>query len=289
MPAAGVGLTGQEEILSYEEILRFTSAAAAAGIRHVRVTGGEPLVRRGLDALIAGLASIPGIADVALTTNGSLLAGEAGRLKAAGLNRVNISIDSLDPRRFAAITRGGSLDKVMAGLEAALAAGLHPVKVNAVLLEGIEADLSRFVTLAWERPVHVRFIEQMPSKGSGGLEGRFVSRDRLLPLLERFGELHPDAPPAGAGPARYFRYDGAAGSIGFISPVSEHFCFSCNRLRLTADGRLLGCLFSRRETRVRPYLAGGDVEGLIAATIAGKSYDGLPARAGGRLMSRIGG
>lgn len=289
MPPGGLRPAGTDEILTGAEILRFATAAVRAGITRVRITGGEPLLRRGLQSLIAGLAEIGGICDLALTTNGSMLRKQALDLKNAGLMRVNISIDSLDPARFSRITGGASLRTVLAGLEAALDAGLQPVKVNAVMLAGIESDLSRFVALIRELPVHVRFIELMPVRESSA-DGGFVSSDRIFEMLTGYGSLKPATPPAGAGPARYFRLAGAAGTIGFISPVSHHFCGSCNRLRLTADGRLLGCLFADADVSIRPYLVDGDaLTRLIAGTIAGKRYNGMAGSLRTRMMSRIGG
>lgn len=300
MPPEGVPPLSHGDILSYEEIARFTAAAAAAGIRRVRLTGGEPLVRRGLSQLVAALAAVPGVSDLAMTTNGSLLAQHAAGLRAAGLKRINISIDSLNPGRFAGITGGARLEPVLAGLEAALAAGFDPVKINVVAMAGIERELGRFAALCREYPVHVRFIELMPVGRGRVWSGRFVSRGRLLAALEAAlgrepgirGGLMPAAPPVGAGPARYYRFAGAAGSIGFIGSVSEHFCRSCNRLRLTADGRLLGCLFSGDELDVRPYIVAGGREQLsrlIAGVISRKKYDRYASGGGRRQMSQIGG
>ena len=291
MPPAGVPPLDHRDILSYEEITRFAVAAVEAGIRRVRITGGEPLVRRGIAHLVGALAGVPGISDLAMTTNGSLLADRAGSLKAAGLTRLNISIDSLDPERFRQITGGARLEPVLAGLEAALAAGFEPVKVNVVALEGVERELKSMVALCRDHPVHVRFIELMPVGRGRAYAGRFLSRRRLLEELESFGGLMPAAAPAGAGPARYYRFAGAAGTIGFIGSVSDHFCASCNRLRLTADGRLLGCLFSGEEYEVRPFI-GGDrqlLAGVIAGAIGRKKYDRRADSRGRRQMSQIGG
>lgn len=294
MPPEGVRLADHSDILTYEEIIRFAEVAVDAGISRVRITGGEPLVRRGLTSLVAGLASIDGLTDLSLTTNGSLLAANADRLRAAGLSRINISIDSLDPVRFSRITRGASIKPVLAGLDAALAAGFEIVKVNAVMLDGIEDDLERFVSLQWEHPVHVRFIEFMPvGRRDRAADGkwRFVPRARLFERLEEFGELGPAASPGGAGPARYFRFTGARGSIGFISSMSEHFCASCNRMRLTADGKLLGCLFSDHEVDVRPFIGRGPeaLTSVIRRSIDSKQYNRQAGKPGERAMSQIGG
>ena len=277
--------------LSLEEIVNFAEAAVDAGVTRVRVTGGEPLVRQDCSLILRGLAAVPGIRDLSLTTNGLLLAGRAAALKTAGLSRINISLDSLDPSRYLEIT-GATLKPVLAGIEAALAAGFEPVKVNAVALEGIEGDLSSFVDLTMEKPVHVRFIEFMPighRLGSG--IWKFVSRERLITGLSEFGTLKPVDSPAGAGPARYFRFDGARGTVGFISSMSDHFCDSCNRLRLTADGKLRNCLFSDEEVDVRPLIAGSRAELIAAITdsMNSKRFSRRGVSPGGRTMAQIGG
>ena len=291
MPPQGVKFKDHEGILSYEEIERFTRVAAGMGISRVRVTGGEPLVRRQCADLVAALAGIPGIEDLSLTTNGSLLEAQAPLLRSAGLDRINISIDSLDPVRFAAITGGGRLDAVMAGLQASLEHGFAPVKVNVVMLAGIEEELERFVRLARELPVHLRFIECMPVGRSATGLWRFLPRRRILAGLMRFGELAPSAAPTGAGPARYFHLEGAAGTIGFISAMSDHICSSCNRIRLTADGKLRNCLFSEEEVDVRSLINGctADLSAAIRAAMVSKKYDRRRVRPGGRTMSQIGG
>lgn len=292
MPPEGVRYIRHDEILSFEEIVRFTEAAVGAGVTRVRITGGEPLVRGDCSSLVGRLARIPGIGDLSLTTNGSLLEKQAAALRAAGLSRINISIDSLDEARFARVTGGARLGPVLAGLESALDAGFSPVKVNAVMLEGIEEDLEDFVALTRERPVHVRFIEFMPiGRRLGRGLWKFVPRARLLARLETYGRLRPVASPGGAGPARYYKYDGARGTIGFISSMSDHFCSHCNRLRLIADGRLRNCLFSDEEVDVRPYIAGDPAElsRVILDSMNSKKFDRRGARPGARTMSQIGG
>lgn len=291
MPPEGVAFRDQSEILSYEEIVLFTRAAVKAGITRVRVTGGEPLVRRGCEEFISELAAIPELGDISLTTNGSLLAGHASGLREAGLTRINISLDSLDPDRFRRITGGASLEPVMEGLHAALDSGFEPVKVNAVMLDGIESELERFATLASDLPVHVRFIEQMPIGRYMQGRPRFVPRSRIQRLLGELVNLTPVPAPGGSGPARYFEFNGARGTIGFISAISDHICGDCNRLRLTADGTLRNCLFSDEEVHVR-HLIGGDSEALLLAILSsmkGKKYDHRLAGAGTRAMSQIGG
>lgn len=291
MPAEGVAGRPRRDILSFEEITKFTQAAADIGVTRVRITGGEPLVRRGLPELISRLARVPGIRDLSLTTNGAMLGKHAAELKAAGLSRINISINSLDPERFSHVTRGAELDPVLAGLEQALSLGFNPLKVNAVMLDGIEADVPAFVTLVKDRPVHVRFIEFMPiGKRRGGI-WKFVSRQRVMRELAAFGDLKPAHAPEGGGPARYFRFEGARGTIGFVSSMSDHFCSSCNRIRLTADGRLRNCLFSDDEVDVRPYIS-GDTEQLkrvILDSMNSKRFDRQAEDPGRRTMSQIGG
>lgn len=291
LPEGGAPLLLDRRVLTSGQIIAFTRAAAAAGISRVRITGGEPLLRPGLPGLLHSLRGIPGIRDLSLTTNGSRLAALAPELKAAGLDRINVSVDSLDPGRFASITRGGDLEQVMAGLRAALAAGIEPVKVNAVLLEGIEADLRDFVELARRLPVHVRFIEFMPIGMRRGGIWKFVPRRRILEALRQFGGLEPVNAPAGGGPARYYRMAGARGTLGFISSMSDHFCGECNRLRLTADGRLRNCLFSYEEVDMRRFLDGpqDDLTRAIRDSMNSKKFDRRGADPGPRTMSQIGG
>jgi len=312
MPKEGIRPAVHGALLDFSEMVRFAEAAVDAGVSRVRITGGEPLVRRGCVEFVERLAAIPGIIDLSLTTNGSLLEGLATQLRAAGLSRINISIDSLDGARFSQITGGADLAPVIAGLDSALSAGFTPVKVNAVALEGVEEDLADFVALTRERPVHVRFIEFMPigwrlgevdcggrRTGDFPTDGvnhtssnwRFVPRQQLLEALEAFGELRPVASPGGGGPARYFKFEGAEGTIGFISSMSDHFCSRCNRLRLTADGRLRNCLFSDEEIDVRP-LIGGDRSELTRAildSMNSKKFSRAAVNPGSRTMSQIGG
>ena len=274
MPADGIDKQAHGEILRYEEIALVVRAAAELGVRKVRLTGGEPLARLGLPDLVRMLASIPGIDDLSMTTNGTLLARHARALAAAGLRRVNISLDTLRPERFEQITRHGQLDDVWAGLAAAEAAGLNPLKLNMVVVRGLNDDevvefARRSVSDGW----HVRFIELMPiganvrwaggppeAGGTGGTVPIKEVRGRIEAAL---GPLEAAGPgrPAGNGPALYYRLRGAAGTVGFIAAMSEHFCHACNRLRLTADGRLRPCLMSDEELDLRPALrAGADLE-----------------------------
>ncbi len=299
----GIELKPREEILAYGEIERFVRIAVGEGIGHVRLTGGEPLVRRDIVSLVERLDAIDGIDGVTLTTNGSLLAGMARDLAAAGVRRVNVSLDSLDPDTYAEMTGGGDLRDVLAGLDAALEAGMEPVKVNVVVLPGFDQDVTRFAALTMDRPLHVRFIEYMPlgPEPRAGAYRTFVPAARILDALRAEGEasgwgsltpLGPQQAPSGWGPARYFRFEHASGTIGLIAARSEHFCATCDRLRLTADGRLRVCLFSDTEVDVRGALRTGtddDVRSLIRKAVALRPA-GHGMRSGTeRGMSQIGG
>jgi len=256
MPAEGINLFSHEDILSYEEIYRIATAAAELGIKKVRITGGEPLVRIGLSGLLRMLAQINTIDDIALTTNGTLLSQYADELKAAGLRRVNISLDTLKPDKFRLITRGGKLDDVLAGIDAAAAAGLNPIKINVVVMAGINDDeLIDLARKTVDEGWHVRFIERMPFNKEMA-SSTFVSVNEIREHLAVLGELEP-CTFKGNGPARYYRLPRSKGTIGFITPISEHFCFQCNRLRLTADGKLRPCLLSEQEIDLRQPLRQG--------------------------------
>lgn len=294
MPPEGVPFKQHDEILSYEEMAFFVAAAVEVGISKVRLTGGEPLVRRGVADLVRLIANTPGVDDISLTTNGLLLAPMAASLAEAGLSRVNVSLDSLDPARFQALTRGGLVAQTLEGIRAALEQRLHPVKVNAVLMPETLDELEAFVALTRDRPIHVRFIEWMPVGGCGPQTAeRPVTKAEVLVALRALGELVPVASPGGWGPARYFRFPGHKGTVGFISSVSDHFCNECNRLRLTADGRLKNCLFSNDEVDVRPAVRARDRVATLAAiraSLGRKTFDklSLPGRST-RGMSQIGG
>ena len=249
MPIDGIPFIPHTEVLSYEEIIRVVQAAAELGITKVRITGGEPLVRGGLTSLIKMISSIKTIDDISLTTNGVLLAKNAAGLKLAGLQRVNISLDTLKPERFASISRSNAtLNEVLAGIEAAKSAGLNPVKLNMVVMAGINDDeildfAHKTITDGW----NVRFIELMPFTSEGDMDSLFTPVNEIRKRLALLGELEPYVNSVGNGPAKYFRFPGANGTVGFITPVSEHFCFHCNRLRLTSDGKLRPCLLSDNE------------------------------------------
>lgn len=252
MPAEGIVPFSHSDILSYEEIIRIVEIAASLGVRKVRLTGGEPLTRRDVTFLVSELKKIKGIEDLSMTTNGMLLEEYAERLSRAGLDRVNISIDTFKPERFRQITRTGDLNLVLRGLRAAEDAGLKPVKINMVPVRGINDDeIIDFARLTMTSGCHVRFIECMPS---GALDfwdqGMYISTDELKTLIETLGPLTP-VRLRKHGPSKYYRIKGAEGVIGFISALTHHFCEDCNRLRLTADGKLRPCLFSETEIDLR--------------------------------------
>ncbi len=296
MPPEGVPWVPHENILRYEEIVRVVRVAAEMGITKVRLTGGEPLARADITSLVKMIAAIPGVDDLAMTTNGILLAQYAEELAKAGLHRVNVSLDTLRPERFRAITRLGNLEDVERGLNAAREAGLEPVKVNTVLMRGVNDDeIVDFARRTLREPFHVRFIEEMPVGGAAEMHFLPVAEARER-IESAFGPLVAAYQRAGNGPASYYRIPGAVGTIGFISAVSEHFCHACNRLRLTADGRLRPCLLSDTEIPLREALRSGvgdeELKQIILSAVAAKP-DGHHLDAGisvsGRGMSQIGG
>jgi cyclic pyranopterin phosphate synthase len=289
------------DVLRDGEIDTLMTCLAGLGVSKIRITGGEPLIRPGLERLIGRLSRIPGVDDIALSTNGLLLGRMAGTLRDAGLGRVNVSLDTLDPDRFRRITRHGDLGTVLEGLEAAVAAGLSPVKLNVVVARGMNDDeIGRFARITEEHPVHVRFIELMPMGESG-----FFSRERWVPLheiRERAGPIEPldrDRWPIGHGPATCFRRPGAKGTLGFISALSGRFCASCNRVRLSARGVLIPCLDATEGTDLRALLRRGagraEIERAILRTIERKPERHTMAervagvRTGSRFMCQIGG
>ncbi len=295
MPPEGTTPLHHNDILTYEEMVRFAACACEAGITKIRLTGGEPLVRKDVEVLIHRLAQLSAELDLSLTTNGIVLADYAELFKQCGLKRVNVSLDSLVPRTYAQITRGGDLSRAIAGIEAALRAGLTPVKMNVVAMRGVNDDLEPFVRFMHEYPVDIRFIEFMETKTNVARGVRyFIPAKEVERRLTAFGVLEPTAAPVGAGPARYKSLRGALGKVGFISPISSHFCPTCNRLRLTADGKLRACLFSNHEADIRHLLRSGApdeaVTGVIREVLEAKPQDHGPVTGGlNRTMSQIGG
>ncbi len=263
MPEEGGHYSPKAEILSFEEIVRFAAVAARLGVNKIRVTGGEPLLRKDLAKLVALLHAIPGIEDIALTTNAVLLADQAQALYDAGLRRLNIHLDTLDRARFAQITRRDDLPRVLAGIDQALAAGFGPLKINAVAVKGLnEPDIVPLARYGRERGMEVRFIEYMPLDHQGIWDKtQVLVMDDMLALLEReFGPLNPVPDQDPRAPATEFRYRDGQGRVGFIASVSKPFCLNCNRIRLTADGKLRNCLFAVEEMDVRGFLRQPDLD-----------------------------
>ena len=261
MPPEGIAQLGHSEILSYEEILRLASVAVKRGITKVRITGGEPLVRKGVVHLVQQLSTLPGLQDISMTTNGILLAEFAPSLFQAGLRRANISMDSLNPDQYRDITRGGDLSRVWEGIHAAMRIGIAPIKINVVAISGWnDTEILDFARLTMQNALQIRFIEFMPVGFSNEWkQERCISGEEIKKRLKALLPLQPVEKEWNGhdGPARIFKFAGSAGEIGLISPVSDHFCASCNRLRLTSDGKLRTCLFSDEETDLKPFLRSG--------------------------------
>jgi cyclic pyranopterin phosphate synthase len=299
MPEEGLPWLRRDEILSYEEIAEVVRVMAGVGLRKIRITGGEPLVRRDLPALVRMIRAVPQIEDVALSTNAVLLEEHADELRDAGVDRLNVSLDSLRPERIDAISRrAGSAEAIFRGLAAAERVGFAPIKVNCVVMRGRNDDeVADFAAITRERPWHVRFIEVMPTGDNLGVSAdEFVSSDEMLENVRRIGDLQPVRGPAGNGPARYFALPGAVGTVGVITPMSHNYCERCNRMRLTADGQLRPCLFGHIQTNLRdPLRAGEPLEPLIRHTLAIKPerhwlVQGSDTGSGGlRALSQVGG
>lgn len=297
MPEEGVSKLRHKDILSFEQIGRICRVLAGLGVRKAKITGGEPLVRKGAASLVELLKKIPGIDVVTMTTNGILLSDQVETLKRAGLDGINISLDTLNPGLYRELTRGGDVTVAVRGLDSALHAGIDTVKVNCVPLAGVEDQgLLALAALARERPVHVRFIEVMPI----GLGKLFqpLGLDKLRAMLENaYGALQPCGAPPGNGPARYYSLPGFAGSIGFIETLDQDICSRCNRLRLTADGRLKTCLHMDSGIDLWPVLALDDesvLEKTLIEAIQNKPEHHCFGVRGesppeGRTMSQIGG
>ncbi|HZV81555.1 MAG TPA: GTP 3',8-cyclase MoaA [Geobacteraceae bacterium] len=273
MPAEGVSLLKHADILSYEELLLIAEAAVANGIEKIRITGGEPLVRKGILPFLEKLGAIPGLKQLVLTTNALHLRDMAADLRAAGVQRLNVSLDSLRPETFASVTRGADLHRVLEGIDAAERAGF-PVKINMVAMAGInDGEILDFVALTTQRKVTVRFIEYMPAIREDGWESRVVSGDEILKQVAQRYSYTLQERDGMAGPARIFKVDGALGTFGIITPVSGHFCNECNRIRVTSSGKVRSCLFSDDSLDLRPLLAIGDraaVEAALRAVVTCK-------------------
>ena len=298
MTPEGVKPITHKEILSYEEIVRIAAIAVSLGVKKIRITGGEPLARKNITHLIFSLCALKGIEDISLTTNGILLEKYADDLARAGLNRINISLDSLKQERYRDITRGGVIEDVLKGIEKAGQAGLIPIKINMVPIKGYNIDeIEEFAKITLTKPYQIRFIEFMPI---GFIElwspDKYVPINEMKSIVEKIGPLLP-VKMKKSGPAEYFKFEGAPGVIGFINAISHRFCEECNRLRLTADGKLRPCLFSETEidlkTPIRSGAPDSEIERLLRLSIevkpeghnlnCTKEFNAL------RTMSKIGG
>lgn len=246
------------EILRFEEIEMIVKEASKLGIKRIRLTGGEPLLRKNIEFLIERLSRIPGIIDLSLTTNGFFLEEFGEKLKNAGIKRINISLDTLNKEKFKKLTGIQAFEKVLKGIDIALNLGFNPVKINVVVIKGFNDDeILDLAKLTLEKPLEVRFIEFMPiGKNNIWDEKKVITVKQIKSILEKFEKLSP-ASSFGGGPAKVFKWENAIGKIGLISPVSEHFCDKCNRLRITPDGRLRPCLFSDYEINLKPILREG--------------------------------
>ncbi len=303
MPEEGMEFAPSSDLLSYDHIVEVVKAGAELGITKLRITGGEPLVRPGIAGLIRRLADIPGIQDISMTTNGVLLADQAEALRDAGLNRVNISLDTLDPSRFKFIARRGDLKRVLAGIEASARVGFAPIKLNCVLLKGINEDeIAAFLKMAYEQPLHVRFIEYMPiGHADDNWKAHYLPLSRVLEIAqEQQLEVERKEDVLGNGPSDDYYIKGGAGSFGLIHPISDNFCKRCNRLRLTADGNIKPCLYWVDELSVKPalgdpaamrelYLRAMDIKPLNHEMAAKLLDETLTHEPTARRMSQIGG
>jgi cyclic pyranopterin phosphate synthase len=299
MPEEGLEWLRRDQLLSYEEIARVVAVMAELGLKRIRITGGEPLVRRDLPSLVRRLRAISGIEEISLSTNGVLLAEQATALREAGVDRLNISLDSLRPERIDALARRpGSAASIFRGLDSAERAGFAPLKLNCVVMRGRNDDeVADFAAITRDRPWHVRFIEVMPTGDNLGVSrDEYVSSDEILTNIARIGDLAPVAGPGGNGPATYFAFPGARGTVGVITPMSHNYCDRCNRMRLTADGQLRPCLFGQIQTDLRtPLRAGEDIVPHIRHTLRIKPerhnlVRGSDEGSGGlRALSEVGG
>jgi GTP 3',8-cyclase len=299
MPEEGMAWLKKNMLLSFEEIARLTEIFAALGVSKIRLTGGEPLMRKELWELIRMIRSVGGIRDIALTTNGYFLKDQARLLKDAGLDRINVSLDSMDPATFSRMARRAFFESTWEGIEEALRCGLTPLKVNVVLIRGVnDGEIESFANLARSRPITVRFIEFMPiGREDGWSIESVVPTEEVLARIGAVSPLVPVSPGPVNAPADTYRFADGRGEIGVISSVTQPFCGDCNRVRITSDGKFRTCLFSLNETDLRSLLRGGTPDGEIASTIVravrGKEEGHLINRPGfvrpDRTMSSIGG
>jgi cyclic pyranopterin phosphate synthase len=276
-PFSGRSHLERSEILTYEEMLNLARAATAIGITKIRVTGGEPLVRKGVVEFCRMLSEIDGLKSLALTTNGIYLEEMAEPLFKAGVRRINVSLDTLRPKRFEKITGYNGLSRVLAGIKRAERIGMHPIKINTVVMRGINDDeIEDLASLTLEKPYHVRFIELMPTDSSayGNYESLFIPVEEFMKRIHQIDQVQIEPATDSYGPARLCRLPGAVGKVGFIAPISWHFCGSCNRLRLTADGKIKTCLFSQEEIDIKTALRTGatqkDIINIFRQAVAAK-------------------
>lgn len=297
MPAEGVGKLRHEEILRYEDLLLLAETAVGIGIEKIRITGGEPLVRNGILGFLEKLSGIAGLRQLVVTTNGTLLSEMAEGLRKAGVQRLNVSLDSMNPETFRRITRCGDLERVLTGIRMAQEQGF-PIKLNMVVMRGInDAEVLDFARLTLTQPLTVRFIEYMPTMKEAGWRSLFVSGEEILQRVSASYRVRPlKREDSLAGPSRNYRIEGAAGKIGIISAVSSHFCRNCNRIRVTSSGMAKGCLFDDTRHDLKPVLRSGDraaLETALREIVARKPRRGLVCDPGAHRkpfdMSKVGG
>ena len=297
MPVGGVAKLSHAEVLSYADLLRISAEAVAAGIEKIRITGGEPLVRKGILSFLERLSALPGLKELVLTTNGILLKEMAQGLRDAGVQRLNISLDSLQAESFARITRGGELARVLEGMEAAERVGFAPHKINVVVMRGVnDAEILDFVKLTLVRPYAVRFIEYMPTCGDADWRELCVPGSEIMERIAANYVIEEAKKSERSGPSKNFRVQGAIGSLGIITAMTGHFCDGCNRLRVTASGTAKGCLFSGAGVDLRPILATGDdallrqeIQRIVAAKPGRHELTDEGVETAPFAMSRVGG
>jgi cyclic pyranopterin phosphate synthase len=271
MPLDTYEWVDREQILTFEEIARLAALFVRLGVQKIRLTGGEPLVRKGIDRLIESLSALPGLEDLTLTTNGSLLASQAAALRKAGLKRINVSLDTLDEDKFRRMTKWGDLGKVLEGLYVARAVGLHPIKINAVVQRGVNDDeVVALVEFSRQNGFAVRFIEYMDVGNVNGWQlGRMVSKQEMLEKIRAYSPVHEIGREEASDTAVRYRFTDGSADIGFIPSVTEPFCAGCTRARLTAEGKLVSCLFSQEGHDLRALLRGGSADEEIETLVRG--------------------